>query len=138
LAQLAAQSWMKLLCGCAAQVNVVGRQNLSHEGAFLLAANHINHFDPLILSAVVRRKIDWMAMAEFFTRPFIGFALRAVDAFPAERDRADRATIRNAIGRLRQGRIVGIFPEGGIRDGSRSLLEGARLRPGASTLGHMA
>src|SRR5262249_18294406 len=33
---------------------------------------------------------------------------------------------------------VGLFPEGGIRDGSRSLLEGAPLRPGASTLAQIA
>jgi pimeloyl-ACP methyl ester carboxylesterase len=64
--------------------------------------------------------------------------LRAVDTFPAERDRADRKTIRTAIERLKNGRIVGLFPEGGIRDGVQSLLEGAPLRPGASTLAHMA
>jgi 1-acyl-sn-glycerol-3-phosphate acyltransferase len=138
LANRIAAVLMKLLFGSVARIRVLRRENANYKGGFLLAANHISHFDPLILSAVVRRKIDWMAMAEFFPRPFIGSALRAVDAFPAERDRADRATIRNAIGRLRQGRIVGIFPEGGIRDGSRSLLEGAPLRPGASTLGHMA
>jgi pimeloyl-ACP methyl ester carboxylesterase len=33
---------------------------------------------------------------------------------------------------------VGLFPEGGIRDGARSLLEGAPLRPGAATLAHIA
>src|SRR5206468_4551169 len=38
----------------------------------------------------------------------------------------------------KDGRIVGLFPEGGIRDGVRSLLESAPLRPGASTLAHMA
>jgi 1-acyl-sn-glycerol-3-phosphate acyltransferase len=129
---------MKLLFACVTRLRVLGHENANQKGGFVLAANHISHFDPLILSAIVRRKIDWMAMAEFFPRPFIGFALRAVDAFPAERDRADRATIRSAIARLRQGRIVGIFPEGGIRDGSRSLLAGAPLRPGPSTLGHMA
>jgi 1-acyl-sn-glycerol-3-phosphate acyltransferase len=86
----------------------------------------------------VRRKIDWMAMAEFFPLPLLGFFLRAVDAFPADRHRADRATIRTAIERLKHGRIVGLFPEGGIRDGTRSLLEGAPLRPGASTLAHIA
>jgi len=59
-------------------------------------------------------------------------------AFPADRNRADRRTIRTAIKRLKNGRIVGLFPEGGIRDGARSLLEGAALRPGASTLGHIA
>src|SRR5436190_20369367 len=79
-----------------------------------------------------------MAMAEFFPYPVLGFLLRAVDAFPADRHRANRATIRTAIERLKHGRIVGVFPEGGIRDGARSLLEGAPLRPGASTLAHIA
>jgi pimeloyl-ACP methyl ester carboxylesterase len=60
--------------------------------------------------------------------------LRSIDAFPAERDHADLKTIRTAIERLKNGRVVGIFPEGGIRDGARSLLEGAPLRPGAATL----
>jgi pimeloyl-ACP methyl ester carboxylesterase len=61
-----------------------------------------------------------------------------VDAFPADRDRADRKTIRTAIERLKDGRVIGLFPEGGIRDGVHSLLEGAPLRPGASTLAHIA
>jgi 1-acyl-sn-glycerol-3-phosphate acyltransferase len=129
---------MKLLFGCVARVHVVRRENANHAGGFLLAANHISHFDPFIISSVVRRKIDWMAMAEFFPYPVLGFFLRAVDAFPAERNRADRKTIRTAIDRLKNGRIVGLFPEGGIRDGARSLLEGAPLRPGASTLAHIA
>ena len=138
VANRTAALFMKFLFGSVARIHVLHRENTNQKGGFLLAANHISHFDPLIVSGVVRRKIDWMAMAEFFPRPVIGFFLRAVDAFPAERDRADRATIRTAITRLKQGRIVGIFPEGGIRDGNRSLLEGAPLRPGASTLGHMA
>jgi hypothetical protein len=79
-----------------------------------------------------------MAMAEFFPMPIVGPFLRAVDAFPAERDRADRKTIRTAIERLNAGRIVGVFPEGGIRDGAKSLLEGAKIRAGASTLAHIA
>jgi 1-acyl-sn-glycerol-3-phosphate acyltransferase len=129
---------MKLLFGLVASVQVLRRENPNREGAFLLASNHISHFDPFIISSVVRRKIDWMAMAEFFPNPVLGPFLRAVDAFPADRHRADRKTIRTAIERLKSGRIVGLFPEGGIRDGARSLLEGAPLRPGASTLAHIA
>ena len=105
---------------------------------FLLASNHISHFDPFLISLSVRRKIDWMTMAEFFRPPALGFVLRSIDAFPAERDRADLKTIRTAIDRLKSGRIVGLFPEGGIRDGARSLLEGAPLRPGAATLAQIA
>src|SRR6266699_2396490 len=138
LANLAARLSMKLLFACVARVRVLRRENANHDGGFLLVANHISHFDPFIISSIVRRKIDWMAMAEFFPLPLLGFLLRAVDAFPANRDRADRKTIRTAIERLKSGRIVGVFPEGGIRDGTRSLLEGAALRPGVSTLAHIA
>src|SRR5436190_7233458 len=135
--QVAAIS-MKLLFGCVASLHVVRRENANRDGGFLLATNHISHFDPFIISSVVRRKIDWMAMAEFFPYPVLGHFLRAVDAFPVDRNRADRTTIRCAIERLKNQRIVGIFPEGGIRDGARSLLEGAPLRPGAATLAHIA
>src|ERR1700720_1173540 len=133
-----AARWLKLLFETAARVRVLRRENANYSGAFLLAANHISHFDPFIISSVVERKIDWMAMAEFFPYPVLGHFLRAVDAFPADRNRADRKTIRTAIERLKDGRVVGLFPEGGIRDGARSLLEGAPLRPGASTLAHIA
>jgi 1-acyl-sn-glycerol-3-phosphate acyltransferase len=137
-ANRAAALLIKLLFGCVARVRVLGSENVNRTGGFLLAANHISHFDPFIISSVVRRKIDWMAMAEFFRFTVMRFLLRAVDAFPAHRDRADRKTIRTAIERLKDGRVVGLFPEGGIRDGARSLLEGAPLRPGASTLAHIA
>jgi 1-acyl-sn-glycerol-3-phosphate acyltransferase len=129
---------VRLLLGCVTRVRVFGRENANRTGGFLLAANHISHFDPFLISLVVQRKIDWMAMAEFFRFPLVGLLLRAVDAFAAERDRADRKTIRTAIERLKEGHVVGLFPEGGIRDGARSLLEGAPLRPGASTLAHIA
>src|SRR5437764_7987401 len=138
VANRAASLFMKLLFGYSSRIYVVGCEHLNRAGGFLLASNHISHFDPLIISSVLRRKIDWMAMAEFFPVPGVGLFLRAVEAFPAARDRADRKTIRSAIERLKNGRIVGVFPEGGIRDGARSLLEGASLRAGASTLAHMA
>jgi 1-acyl-sn-glycerol-3-phosphate acyltransferase len=129
---------VKLVFGCVTRVQVIRSENANRAGGFLLAANHISHFDPFIISLVIRRKIDWMTLAEFFRPPFMGVPLRAIDAFPVNRDRADRKSIRTAIERLKDGRIVGLFPEGGIRDGARSLLEGAPLRPGASTLAHMA
>jgi len=129
---------VKFVFGCVARVHVLGDENANRVGRFLLASNHISHFDPFLIGLCVRRKIDWMTMAEFFRPPALGFLLRSIDAFPAERDRADLKTIRTAIDRLKTGRVVGLFPEGGIRDGAGSLLEGAPLRPGAATLAQIA
>src|SRR5438477_7191617 len=128
IANRTASLFMKMLFGYSARIDVAGSENANRAGGFLLASNHISHFDPLIISSVLRRKIDWMAMAEFFPVPGLGHFLRAVDAFPAARDRADRKTIRTAIERLRNDRIVGVVPEGGICDRARSLLDGAPLR----------
>ena len=129
---------VRFVFGCVARIRVIGRGNANRSVGFLLASNHISHFDPFLIGLAVRRKIDWMTMAEFFHPPALGFLLRLIDAFPAERDRADLKTIRTTIQRLKHGRLVGIFPEGGIRDGARSLLEGAPLRPGAATLAQIA
>jgi len=129
---------VRLLFGCVTRIHVIRPEIANRSGGFLLAANHISHFDPFIISLVIQRKIDWLTMAEFFQSSVAGFLLRAVDAFPVDRDRASRKTIRAAMERLQDGRVVGLFPEGGIRDGERSLLEGAPLRPGASTLAHIA
>src|SRR5215831_3244826 len=129
---------VRFVFGCVARIHIIGRENANRAAGFLLASNHISHFDPLLISLRVRRKIDWMTMAEFFRPRALGFFLRSIDAFPAERDRADLKTIRTAIDRLKNGRIVGIFPEGGIREGARSLLEGAPLRPGAAALAQIA
>jgi 1-acyl-sn-glycerol-3-phosphate acyltransferase len=129
---------VRFVFGCVARIHVIGRDNARCAGGFLLASNHISHFDPFLIGLSVRRKIDWMTMAEFFGPPVLGLFLRSIDAFPAERDRADLKTIRTAMDRLKNGHIVGIFPEGGIRDGARSLLEGAPLRPGAATLAQIA
>jgi 1-acyl-sn-glycerol-3-phosphate acyltransferase len=129
---------VRFVFGCVARIHVIGRENTTCPGGFLLASNHISHFDPFLIGLRVQRKIDWMTMAEFFRPPGLGFVLRSIDAFPAERDRADLTTIRTAIDRVKSGRIVGIFPEGGIRDGARSLLEGAPLRAGAATLAQVA
>src|ERR1700757_4617243 len=103
---------VKLLLDCVTRVRVIRRENANRTGGFLLAANHISHFDPFIISSVIGRKIVWMTMAEFFRLPMVGFLLRTVDTFPADRDRANRKTIRTAIERLKEGRIVGLFPEG--------------------------
>jgi len=81
---------MKFLFAYATRIQVIGCENANRDGGFLLAANHISHFDPFIISSVVQRKIDWMAMAEFFPLTLLAFLFRAVDAFPADRNRSNR------------------------------------------------
>jgi 1-acyl-sn-glycerol-3-phosphate acyltransferase len=107
-------------------------------GACLLACNHISHFDPPLIAARIRRKVDWMATAGLFGHWFVGRWLRAVDTFPVDREKTDRTSVRTALERLQRGRMVGLFPEGGIRDGSASILGGAAMIPGPGALAQIS
>lgn len=107
-------------------------------GAWILAANHISHFDPPLLSMATGRDIDWMAMEELFRNRIFGWLLLRVQTFPVHRGRPDRTALRTAVERLKASRVVGIFPEGGIRDGRASLLVEGEMRPGLALVAGLA
>ena len=103
-------------------------------GAFVMASNHISHFDPPFLSGWFPRKIDWIAMSELFSTGWSRTGFNWLDVIPVDRSGDDRHALREAIRRLSMGRVIGVFPEGGIRDGGRSMLAGAPVRDGAAML----
>ena len=107
-------------------------------GGAVVVSNHISHFDPGFLTVAFRRTIDWMTTEEFYAKPLAASWLRAVDTFPVNRARPDHRALRVGVERLRSGRWVGMFPEGGIRAGPTSILGGVAPKRGASALARMA
>ncbi|MHC5004281.1 MAG: lysophospholipid acyltransferase family protein, partial [Planctomycetota bacterium] len=87
--------------------------------AVLVAPNHADHADPTALVMVGRRHglaFHFMAAREGFERgPVTRFVLQRLGAFSVDREGADVAAIKAAIGILREGRHpLVIFPEGEI------------------------
>ncbi len=103
-------------------------------GAFLLVSNHISHFDGPILTMTAPGAIDWLTAAEFFRPGGLGIWMRKSGGLPVPRGVNALRAVREAIRRLRRGRVLGIFPEGGLRAGARSVLEGAPTLRGAAWL----
>ncbi|MCL4425061.1 MAG: 1-acyl-sn-glycerol-3-phosphate acyltransferase [Firmicutes bacterium] len=89
-----------------------GLANLPQEGAVILYSNHISWWDPPLVGCVVKRPVCFMAKEELFRIPIIGQVLPLLGAFPVRRGTADRAAIRRALEILKEGRVLGIFPEG--------------------------
>ena len=116
------------------RVQIIYLAGLPQERAMILASNHISHFDPLLLGTFFARYVDWMAMEELFVPPLARSILDWLCAFPVTRNGRDRRAMRIALRRLQSRRTVGVFPEGGIRAGSSSVLEGAPTWPGAAAL----
>jgi len=116
---------------------VIGLEHVPRTGAAILAPNHISHFDPPLIGISAGRQVDWMAMEELFENPILAGLLRWIGSFPVGRGKMDYAAVRTAIERLKRGRMVGVFPEGGLRTGPTSVLEGAPLKPGVAALAQM-
>jgi len=108
------------------------------DGPFVLAMNHVSHFDPPLITISFPRWIDWIAMKDLFHGPVWIAVFRALEVIPVDRSGFDRNALRTAAARLKAGRIVGIFPEGGIRDRERSILVGGEMKSGAAFLAALA
>lgn len=99
-------------------------------GAYVLAPNHTSLLDPLLLGAVSFRRVTFMMTGLLYRSPLLGWFYRWNRAIPVAVSKGNRDALRAARQVLRDGRVLSVFPEGGIsRDGK--LLLG---NPGAVSL----
>src|ERR1700686_2081250 len=66
---------------------------------YILASNHISHFDAPLLGSRFRRYVDWMAMEELFLDRASAMLMEWLLAFRVRRDGTDRTGIRTAVKR---------------------------------------
>ena len=97
-----------------------GVEHIPHEGAALIVCNHVSFVDPVILMAVSPRPIRFVMDHRIFRTPIISFIFRHGRAIPIAPAKEDVAMMERAFedvsAALREGELVGIFPEGRITD----------------------
>ncbi len=92
---------------------VVGAENVPRDGGLIVAANHISNLDPPILGVALPRPVSYMAKKELFAMPVLGALIPRLHAFPVDRATGGTAALRASLRLLKEGRCIGIFPEGG-------------------------
>lgn len=90
---------------------VFGAGKVPKEGPLILASNHRRYADPVLICMAVPRRIQWMGKKELFVPPF-GKFFYFIGTFPVDRQKGGRTAIRAALGLLKDGWALGIFPEG--------------------------
>ncbi len=117
---------------------IVGQENVPRTGPCLLAATHQSPFDVALLIRHTPRLLDFVSITEVFQNPIVGWFYGSLNAFPLERSRPDSKTVRVILDRLGKSRTVAIFPEGGFRRGSESVVSSRRIRPGTGRIASIA
>jgi len=91
---------------------LIGRDNIPQKDSFIMVSNHGSLLDPPLLGHALGRNISFMAKAELFTIPFLGFIIKACGAYPVKRGIADKNTIKTACKKLSNDNSIGIFIDG--------------------------
>jgi 1-acyl-sn-glycerol-3-phosphate acyltransferase len=95
----------------------------------VIICNHRCPLDPSFMALTTPRVIHWMVAKEYCEYPAFRLLLRTCEVIPVRRGAVDMAAVREAIRLVRQGEVVGLFPEGRINATAQLLLPG---RPGAA------
>jgi len=92
--------------------HLIGRDNIPQKDSFIMVSNHGSLLDPPLLGHALGRNISFMAKAELFRIPFLGFIIKACGAYPVKRGIADKNTIKIACKKLSDDNCIGIFIDG--------------------------
>lgn len=112
-------------------LRVEGVERLPASGSFILAANHHNYLDGVVLGVAVPRPIAFLVMPRVFSAtPLHPPFHRHIGSIPVNLERPDPGAIKRVLRVLDAGRVVGIFPEGPFSQEGR-LVEG---QPGAALI----
>jgi 1-acyl-sn-glycerol-3-phosphate acyltransferase len=95
------------------RLEVRGLDRLPVDGPFILAANHHNYLDGVVLGVAVPRPISFLVMPRVFhASPLHPSFHRRIGSIPVSLGRPDPGAMRRSLRVLDEGGIVGIFPEG--------------------------
>ena len=98
-----------------------GLENIPQGGGYILACNHPSYFDPPIAAHKVQTQVRYMAKEQLLRVPILGFFIRRLGIIPVRRGESDNTAINTAIDVIRDGGILGVFPEGTRNKGGPTL-----------------
>jgi 1-acyl-sn-glycerol-3-phosphate acyltransferase len=113
-------------------LRVDGLEHLPADGPVIVAANHHNYLDGVVLAAAAPRPIAFLVMPRVWrATPLHPFLHRHIGSIALNLSRPDVGALRRALEALAAGRTIGIFPEGpfSVR---------GRLEPGLPGVGLLA
>ena len=96
--------------------DIKGLNNIPKKGAFIVAANHESYLDPILIPSIFdkyfKRKVHFLAKKELFEGIVGNIFESATGGILLDREKRGKTGLKNALNALKEGKIIGIFPEG--------------------------
>lgn len=93
---------------------VIGKENIPKTGGVVLAGNHKFVLDCLAVAIATRRCVHFLAKYEIFKYKFTNWFMTNCGIIPVHRQRKDHDALVAAKQYLKDGEVIGIFPEATI------------------------
>ena len=100
----------------------IGRDNIPSSGAVILAGNHTNNLDAAIMISGPKRIVHMMAKKELFKKRISKWFFRSMACISVDRSIHDENAKSEAIDVLKNGHVLGIFPEGTVNKTDKVIL----------------
>jgi 1-acyl-sn-glycerol-3-phosphate acyltransferase len=104
----------KILLPLLARTSIAGRDNIPPTGPLIVAGNHVAAMEVVLMVLVIDRQVEFLGTGDIPPPPLMDAITRLYGYVPIFRGKMDRGAVEQALGVLRQGGVLGVFPEGGI------------------------
>lgn len=91
--------------------HIINNKNIPEKGRIVLAGNHKNILDCVLLLSSTKRTVHFLAKIELTKGP-LGFIFKHLGIIPVDRKGKDKSALPKAVNALNENKIIGIFPEG--------------------------
>ena len=89
---------------------IIGKENISDDGC-IIASNHIHAFDPVIIMYSTKRVVHYLAKIELY-KGILKYFFLSYGTIPVDRSKHNPKALELAISYVKNGEVIGIFPEG--------------------------
>lgn len=110
------------------RIEKINEENIPLDEPVILCANHLNIWDAVGLVVSTKRRVRFIAKEDLFNSRFLNWLGHVFDVIPIKRGMRDLEAMKRCLKALKNGEVLGIFPEGT----RRGLEKGAKVQNGAA------
>jgi 1-acyl-sn-glycerol-3-phosphate acyltransferase len=94
---------------------------LPSTGPAIVVANHRSSVDPFVIGAATGRRVRFLMAREYYEVRGLRWLFKRLGCIPVNRDGSDLGATKTALKALKEGEVIAVFPQGGIREAGGAL-----------------